>query len=121
VEEVQALLQNDKIEVIDRIKLPIIQMLVATEGTELSSVRKIYSHEKAIQQCEAFLATMPDCKIIPYSTTSAAASAIAALNDKYSAAIASKTAAKLNRLVILKESIQDSDENYTEFVVIKKK
>lgn len=64
---------------------------------------------------------MPECKIIPYSTTSAAASAVAALNDKCSAAIASKTAAKLNRLVILKESIQDSEDNYTEFVVFKAK
>lgn len=121
VEEVKELLQNNKIEIIDKIRLPIIQMLVASEGTDLSSVRKVYSHEKAIQQCKDFLSTMPECKIIPYSTTSAAASAVAALNDKCSAAIASKTAAKLNRLVILKESIQDSEDNYTEFVVFKAK
>ncbi len=121
VEEVKELLQNNKIEIIDKIRLPIIQMLVASEGTDLSSVRKVYSHEKAIQQCKDFLSTMPECKIIPYSTTSAAASAVAALNDKCSAAISSKTAAKLNRLVILKESIQDSEDNYTEFVVFKAK
>ncbi|MGI6124007.1 MAG: prephenate dehydratase domain-containing protein, partial [Acetivibrionales bacterium] len=45
----------------------------------------------------------------------------AALNDKCSAAIASETAARLNRLEIIKDSIQDEDDNYTEFVVFRKK
>jgi len=96
-------------------------MLVAPAGTELSSIRKIYSHEKAFEQCKKFLATMPECRQISYSTTSAAAAAVAALNDKCSAAIASETAARLNRLEIIKESIQDEEENYTEFVVFRGK
>lgn len=78
-------------------------------------------HEKALEQCKNFLSSFPECKLISYSTTSAAAAAVAALDDKCSAAIASETAAKLNRLVILKESIQDAEDNYTEFVVFKAK
>lgn len=121
VKEVKQLLEENKIEIIKKIKLPIKQMLVAPAGTELSSVRKIYSHEKALEQCKNFLSTMPECRLISYSTTSAAAAAVAALNDKCSAAIASETAAKLNRLIILKDSIQDTEDNYTEFVVFKAK
>ena len=102
-------------------KVPIKQMLVAPAGTELSSIRKIYSHEKALEQCKKLLSTMPECKLIPYSTTSAAAAAVAALNDKCSAAIASETAARLNRLEIIKDSIQDEEDNYTEFVVFRSK
>lgn len=119
VSDVIETLENGNFEVIDRIKIKINQMLVAPAGTELSAVRKIYSHNKALEQCKKFLSTMPDCRIIPYSTTSAAAAAVAALNDKCSAAIASENAAKLNRLIILKDNIQDKDENYTEFVAFK--
>jgi 3-deoxy-7-phosphoheptulonate synthase len=119
--EVEELLKNQNLEVIDRVKIPIHQMLIAPFGTELSHIRKIYSHPKALEQCKKFLRGMQDCKIIPYSTTSAAAAAVAALDDKCSAAIASKTAAKLNRLAIIKENIQDNDENFTEFVVFKAK
>ena len=121
VEKVHELLENENIEIIDSIKLPIKQMLVAPAGTELSSIRKIYSHEKALEQCKKFLSTMPECKLIPYSTTSAAAAAVAALNDKCSAAIASETAARLNRLEIIQDSIQDEEDNYTEFVVFRSK
>ncbi len=119
VDEVQDRLKCNEFDIIDRIKIRINQRLVAPEGTELSSIRKIYSHHKALEQCKAFLATMPECQIIPYSTTSAAAAAVAALNDKCSAAIASETAARLNRLSIIKDDIQDDPDNMTEFVVIK--
>ncbi|NMA66340.1 MAG: 3-deoxy-7-phosphoheptulonate synthase [Clostridiaceae bacterium] len=121
VQEVVEKFNNDEFEIIERIKIKINQMLVAPHGTEIASIRKIYSHPKALEQCSKFLSTMPDCKIIPYSTTSAAASAVAALNDQYSAAIASKTAAKFNRLTVLKEDIQDEEDNYTEFVIFKAK
>lgn len=121
VTEVIEMLEDDRLEITDRIKLPIRLMLVAPAGTDLSGIRKIYSHEKAFGQCRKFLSTMPDCRLISYSTTSAAASAVAAINDKYSAAIASETAARLNRLEILQESIQDDENDYTEFVVFRKK
>lgn len=119
VDEVMELVSKYDLLVADRIRLKINQKLVAPQGTELKSIRKIYSHEKALAQCKKFLDTMPDCHIITYSTTSAAASAVAALNDKCSAAIASETAARLNRLIVLKDDIQDDEENYTEFFVIK--
>ncbi len=121
VNEVVETLKDHKFEIVDRIKIKINQMLVAPSGTELSSIRKIYSHPKALQQCKKFLSSIPNCKIIPYSTTSAAAAAVTALNDQCSAAIASKTAAKLYRLEILKENIQDAEENYTEFVIFRAK
>jgi len=119
--EVVEALKSGKFEIVDRIKIKIEQMLVAPPGTELTSIRKIYSHPKALEQCSKFLSTLPNCKIIPYSTTSAAAAAVAALNDQCSAAIASRTAARLYRLEILKEDIQDEEENYTEFVIFKAK
>ncbi len=121
VTEVQELVEKYGLDIVDRTKLSISQNLVAPLGTEISSIRKIYSHPKALEQCKKFLATLPGCQLIPYSTTSAAAQAVAALNDKCSAAISSETAATVNRLAILKEAIQDEIENYTEFIVVKAK
>lgn len=121
VTEVQKLINRYDLEITDRLNLRVRQNLVAPAGTELSSIRKIYSKDKALEQCKNFLATLPECRIIPYSTTSAAAYAVGALNDKCSAAIASEAAAKLNRLEIIKSDIQDCDDNYTEFIVVKSK
>lgn len=121
VTEVEELLGSYDVEIIDRIRIKIRQMLVAPSGTELSSIRKIYSHPKAIEQCTGFLSSMPDCRIIPYSTTSAAAMAVAGLDDKCSAAIASDTAARLYKLSVLRDDIQDDENNYTEFVVFRAK
>ncbi len=121
IEEVKKRIQDGDIEIFGRLKLKIFQRLMAPKGTKLSNIRKIYSHYKALEQCKGFLATMENCQTIPYTTTSAAAAAVAALNDKRSAAIASGAAARLNRLVIIKKEIQDSPENYTEFIAFKKK
>jgi len=121
VTEVLELIEQFNLEVTDRLKLKVRQNLVAPKGTELKSIRKIYSKDKALEQCKEFLKTLPECRIIQCSTTSAAAQAVRALDDKCSAAIASATAARLNRLEILVADIQDCDENYTEFVVVKAK
>jgi len=121
VTEAIDLIERYDLEITDRLKLKIRQNLVAPAGTDLKSIRKIYSKDKALEQCREFLKAYPDCRIIPFSTTSAAAQAVSALDDKCSAAIASAAAARLNRLEVLVPDIQDSDENYTEFVVVKTK
>lgn len=121
VQEVIDLIERYEFQIVDRLKLRIRQNLVAPRGTELKSIRKIYSHNKALEQCREFLKILPECRIISCSTTSAAAQAVSALDDKCSAAIASAAAARLNRLEILVPDIQDCDEDYTEFVVVKPK
>lgn len=119
ITEATDLIDRYELEITERIKLKIRLNLVAPAGTELKSIRKVYSKDKAIEQCRKFLNEHPEYRIIPFSTTSAAAHAVSALDDKCSAAIASASAAKLNRLEILVPDIQDLDENYTEFVVVK--
>ena len=52
--------------------------------------------------------------------TSSTSDAIRLL-DKYSAAIASETAARLNKLYILRKGIQDITKNITRFYLIRKK
>lgn len=120
VSEASDLVGRYGFKITGRIKLKVSLNLVAPAGTELSSIRKIYSKDKALEQCKNFLASMPECRVIPFSTTSAAAYAVSALNDKCSAAIASEAAARLNRLEIIKANIQDSDDNYTEFIVVER-
>ncbi|MDI9513644.1 MAG: 3-deoxy-7-phosphoheptulonate synthase [Clostridiaceae bacterium] len=121
VTEATELIEHYGLEIVDQLQLKIRMNLVAPSGTDIKSIRKIYSKDKALEQCKKFLNDHPEYRIIPFSTTSAAAQAVSALDDKCSAAIASASAAKLNRLEILVSDIQDSDENYTEFVVVKTK
>ncbi|HOQ76731.1 MAG TPA: prephenate dehydratase domain-containing protein [Thermoclostridium sp.] len=121
VTEAVDLIERYDLEITDRLKLKISMNLIAPPGTDMKSIRKIYSKDKALEQCKKFLDDHPEYRVIPFSTTSAAAQAVSALDDKCSAAIASASAAKLNRLEILVSDIQDSAENYTEFAVVKQK
>ena len=71
----------------------------------------------AIGQCMRYIQTyLPHAEVKFTSSTSEAAKMI----DRTSAAILSKNAAVLNRLKILKESIQDSNSSFTRFYLISK-
>lgn len=84
-------------------------------------IKKIYSHPKALEQCNKFLDKYPYIEKIAYSDTASAAKLISGLNDITIACIASKECAKIYNLEILKENIQDNINNLTRFLIISSK
>ncbi len=112
-----SLLSRD-VEVFGETKLEINHCLVAKRELSLKDIRVIYSHPQAIAQCMKFINNyLPNVEIRYTSSTSDAIR----LLDKYSAAIASETAARLNKLYILRKGIQDITKNITRFYLIRKK
>ncbi|HUP57387.1 MAG TPA: prephenate dehydratase, partial [Bdellovibrionota bacterium] len=84
---------------------------------ELGSVKRVYSHPAAIAQCRAWLAqNLPGVETIASTSTSAAARST--LTDPQSAAIASRLAAEVMGLEVLRERIQDQSDNATRFVTL---
>lgn len=88
-----------------------------------SHITKLYSHPQAWGQCKKFLgANFKQAEKQDVSSTSRGAALVAANPaDTSTAAISSALAAKENGLAVLAQSIQDSSENTTRFLVIRRR
>lgn len=120
VRAVYELMQQYRFSIIRSTRLWIHHTLLAKPGVKAEQIRTIYSHQQAIGQCSAFLASLKDVAVIPCENTAAAAKAVAESDDRFCAAIASAPCAELYGLDILSDRIQDSENNYTRFVCISK-
>lgn len=92
--------------------------LVATAPVPLSQLRLILSHPVALAQCGRFLATLPHCRVEPFTDTAISARRIREEADPAQAAVASEEAARIHGLVILRRGIADHRENFTRMAVV---
>ncbi len=91
--------------------------LLAVPGATLETIQVVESHVHAIGQCRNFLrAHGYRAKVV--ADTAGAAAEVAASGDPTRAAIASRLAAELYGLVILKSDIEDAEHNTTRFLVL---
>ena len=100
------------------IVLDVSQCLIGRHD-DLGRIERVYSHPQALAQCREWLAKhLPRAQLVISLSTSSAARE--ASGDDATAAIASRLAAELNGLIVIREGIQDRDENATRFVVLSK-
>lgn len=97
------------------------QHLIGIKGTCIDEIKEIYSHPQGFEQSSQFLKKYNEIRLIPYLNTAISAKYISSINDKKKAAIASKRAANVYDLEILRENINDISDNYTRFIIIGKK
>ena len=92
--------------------------LLVRKGIKAGEVTTITSHDQAIKQCRMYLKrAWPQAQIEVYEDTAKAAADLASgVLGEGTAVIASRAAAKLYKLDILEESIQDLKWNYTSFI-----
>lgn len=103
--------------IVGRTWVSISQCLVGLPGADLAGVREVMSHPEGLKQCSRFLKNyhwdQTACR-----NTAVAAKMVAEEKDPKKAAIASRRAAQLYGLEILKPDIMDAADNRTSFVVI---
>jgi len=96
-----------------------IEQCLLSKSSDLKQITTVYSHPQAIAQCSHWLReNLPNARLIECSSTSAAA--LTAAKDRHAAAIASRLAASLYNLEIVRQGIEDNPENRTRFLVIGK-
>ncbi len=119
--ETYDLLLQYSLTIVGELNLQINHCLLANQNYKLEDIKKIYSHPQALGQCSIFLKTLKNAELVPAYDT--AGSALISLQDKGvpSAAVASREAAEIYNLKILKSQIQNNRENYTRFLIISKK
>ena len=120
VKKVYDLMIRHNFSIVRTFRLKIDHNLLSNPKATLDSIREIYSHEQAINQCGDFLATLKDVKVIPVENTAVAAEMVANSGRTDVAALSSRSCAELYGLKNLAASIQDKGNNYTRFICISK-
>lgn len=114
---VNSILIYTNLKIVAAIDMPVRHCLVCPPGTDHRELRTVWSHSQALAQCRNFL-TRNHLDPVSFYDTAGAAKAIAETRPKGVAAIASRFAADLYGLDIIKEDIQDAEHNRTRFFVL---
>ena len=93
--------------------------LLAKESAKLEDIKYVRSHSQAIGQCQKIIMEKK-YKTIISADTAGSAKELSDGNDNSIAAIASKLSAKIYKLKILKENIEDEKGNVTRFLIMGK-
>ena len=120
VNQVYDLMKAHKFYIVKSLRVPVSHNLVGNKDTDLKDVREIFSHEQALSQCKKYLEKFPLAKITACANTAVAAKMLAESGRKDAAAISSRECADLYGLKLLETNVQDSDNNYTRFILIAK-
>ena len=121
IEENFDLLSEYNVAIIGEQILKVDHALLGVKGATINDIKTVYSHPKAIAQCENYIRKYHiDWDVKNLRNTAMSAQKIQDDGDKTQAAIGSKYNAVLYNLDILEESIQDDKNNETRFVIVSK-
>ena len=104
--------------IVGEVVLPITHTLSGLAGTKIEDIREVYSKAEALLQTARYLNSHPAWQQISVANTALAAKQIVTDSDPSKVAVCSAYAAKIYRLVVLAENINDEQHNSTRFIVI---
>ena len=119
VRETHHLLVGTDLQIASEVTIPIEHALLGAKGAVVEQAQVVYSHPQTLGQCRQWLQmTLPEAKLVPTSSNSAAAEMIT--KGQASLAIASERAARVYDLDILEKAINDQSDNQTRFISLGK-
>jgi prephenate dehydratase len=117
VADIHHLLPDADLYIVGEHFLRVRHQLMALPGATLKSVKKALSHTQALGQCRNTLKKLGIAPV-PEADTAGSARLVSESGDKTIAAIASRLAAEIYELEILKGDIEDEAHNTTRFVIL---
>lgn len=120
-------LSNYKVNIIGEYNLRISHNLLCVPDNKIKSktkrlklIKEVYSHPKALEQCNKFFVNKPWIKKVAFDDTAGSAFFVAKQKRFDIAAIASEEAASIYKLQVLYSNIEDNKNNFTRFFIIKR-
>ena len=98
---------------------PIKHNLLGIKGSKLTDIKDVYSHAQALSQSAKYI-KKNNLNENVRADTAGSAKYVSETNDKTKAAIASNLSANIYGLEILKDKIQDDENNVTRFLIMGK-
>lgn len=115
------LLINSDLTIIGEVYLRIRQNLLALPGVALDDLREVHSHPMALAQCSKFFKSRPHIRLVESSDTAESAAHIVRHRAIHIGAIASTLAAEIYGLNVLRPAIETVPQNYTRFLVVRRR
>jgi len=117
VADIHHLMPASRLHIVAEWFLPVQHQLMAPKKATLRTIKTVESHVHALGQCRKIIRTL-GIKAVVAADTAGAAREVAEANDVTRAALATKLAAKIYGLKILKKDVADAKHNTTRFVVL---
>ena len=117
VADIHHLMPASNLHIVGEYFLRVHHQLLALPGVAIEAVKSIHSHVHALGQCRKLIHEF-GLKAVVAVDTAGAARELTEVKDKTHSVIATKLAAKIYGLEILRENIEDEAHNTTRFVVL---
>ena len=117
VADIHHLMPESGLHIVGEHFLRIHHQLLAAAGVTAETISTVHSHIHALGQCRNIIRAL-GLRPIPAPDTAGAARELAESGDTTASAIATKLAAEIYGLNVLRENIEDEDHNTTRFVVL---
>lgn len=117
VADIHHLLPDSGLHIIAEHYERINHQLLVLPGTDISEIKEIHSHVHALSQCRTLIESL-GVKAMVHLDTAGAAADVAEWGDKTKAAIATRLAAEIYDLELIRSDIEDAEHNTTRFVVL---
>ncbi|MEF9951450.1 MAG: prephenate dehydratase [Clostridium sp.] len=117
--EVYDLLNKYEFSIVGEMCIRINHCLIGNNNATFESIKEVYSHQQALDQCRDYINSRGYTKV-PYLNTAKSVEYVKESKSDSIAAIASKRAAKIYNLNILEENINTNKTNTTRFIIIAK-
>jgi prephenate dehydratase len=117
VADIHHLMPASQLHIVAEWFLPVQHQLVAPKGATLRTIKTVESHIHALGQCRNLIRKL-GIKPVVAADTAGAAREVAQAGDPTRAALATKLAAKIYGLRILKKDVADAKHNTTRFIVL---
>lgn len=119
VADIHHLLPDAGLYIIGEHFLRVRHQLMAKPGASLATIKRVMSHTQALGQCRTTLRKL-GLKPVPEADTAGSARLVSEGTDLSTAAIASRLAAEIYGLEIIKSDIEDQSHNTTRFIILAK-
>lgn len=112
------LLRKSSQTIVGEYKMRISHVLCSLPEDDLTTITEVNSHPMALMQCEEFIRSYPNLRMVEKFDTAGAAMEIASESLRGHAAVCGELAAELYGLKILVKGIETNKRNFTRFLVI---